>query len=174
MALLLPLILAADAPAKPVVPLASSPELGKAEGKCRAGESGPAFLVDVIGLKDRTGKLKLEVYPNNDTDFLMDDNVLVYQGKAFRRVEEETPASGAVQLCVRVPGPGPYSIMLLHDRDNNRKFGWWVDGIGFASNPRLGWHKPKAAATKAVAGNGPTHISITMNYRNGLGMSPIN
>jgi hypothetical protein len=63
--------------------------------------------------------------------------------------------------------------MLLHDRDNNRKFGWWVDGIGFASNPRLGWHKPKAAATKAVAGNGPTHVSITLNYRNGLGMSPI-
>jgi hypothetical protein len=55
MALLLPLILAAEAPAKPVVPLASTPELGKAEGKCRPGESGPAFLVDVVGLKDRTG-----------------------------------------------------------------------------------------------------------------------
>lgn len=103
MALLLPLILAAEAPAKPAVPLASTPELGKAEGKCRPGESGPAFLVDVVGLKDRTGKLKLEVYPNNDADFLMDDNVLVYQAKTFRRVEEETPASGAVQLCVRVP-----------------------------------------------------------------------
>jgi hypothetical protein len=38
MALLLPLILAAEAPAKPVVPLASTPELGKAEGKCRPGE----------------------------------------------------------------------------------------------------------------------------------------
>jgi hypothetical protein len=70
----------------------------------------------VVGLKDRTGKLKLEVYPNNDSDFLMDDNVLVYQGKAFRRFEEETPASGNVQICIRVPSAGPYSIMLLHDR----------------------------------------------------------
>jgi uncharacterized protein (DUF2141 family) len=40
-------------------------------------------MVEVAGLKDRTGKLKLEVYPDNDADFLMDDNVLVYQGKTF-------------------------------------------------------------------------------------------
>jgi uncharacterized protein (DUF2141 family) len=170
---LLPLF-AADAPAKPVVPLPSSPELGKAEGKCHAGEAGPALLVDVSGLKDRVGKLKLEVYPSNDTDFLMDDNVLIFQGKTFRRVEEDVPQSGPVQLCVRVPGPGQYSVTLLHDRDSNRKFGWWVDGIGFGANPTLGWHKPKAAATRVTAGPGLSHITIVLNYRNGLGVSPIN
>ena len=67
----------------------------------------------------------------------------------------------------------PYSVTVLHDRDSNRKFGMWVDGIGFGGNPRLGWHKPKAAVTRVNAGNGPTHITIVMNYRNGLGMSPI-
>lgn len=174
MPLLLPLMLAAEAPAKPAVPLASTPELGKAEGKCRAGESGPSLMVEVVGLKDRTGRLKLEVYPDNDADFLMDDNVLVYQGKTFRRVEEAVPpGTGSVNLCVRVPGPGSYSVMVLHDRDGNRKFGWWVDGIGFGSNPRLGWHKPKAAAARITAGNGPTPIRIVLNYRNGLGVSPI-
>ncbi|HWU03102.1 MAG TPA: DUF2141 domain-containing protein, partial [Novosphingobium sp.] len=127
----------------------------------------------VVGLKDRKGKLKLEVYPNNDTDFLMDDNVLVYQGKTFRRVEEDVPQSGNVTLCARIPGPGTYSVMLLHDRDGNRKFGWWVDGIGFGSNPRLGWHKPKAAATRVVAGAGITHTNIVLNYRSGLGVAPI-
>ena len=169
---LLPLI-AAEAPAKPAVPLASSPELGKAEGRCRAGEQGPALLVEVVGLKDRAGRLKLEVYPSNDTDFLMDDNVLVYQGKTFRRVEEPTPKGGPVEMCVRVPGPGAYSVTLLHDRDSNRKFGWTIDGIGFASNPRLSWHKPKAAATRVIAGAGITHLRIVLNYRDGLGMSPI-
>ena len=36
-------------------------ELGKAEGRCRPGEPGPALLVSALGLKDRSGNLKLEV-----------------------------------------------------------------------------------------------------------------
>ncbi len=151
----------------------TSPELGKAEGRCRPGEAGPSFLVNVKGLKDRTGLLKLEVYPSNDTDFLQDDNILINAGKTFRRVEVAPPASGDAQLCVRLPGPGTYSVSLLHDRDSNRKFGWRIDGIGFGSNPRLGWSKPKAAKTRALAGGGPTRIEIVMNYRRGLGMSPL-
>lgn len=153
--------------------LPSTPDLGKAEGLCRAGESGSSFEVKVEGLKDRKGKLKLEVYPANDRDFLADDNVLVGAGKTFRRVEEPVPASGPVRLCVRVPGPGTYAISLLHDRDDNRKFKWTVDGIGFAGNPRLGWGKPKAASASAKAANGQTSLSIVLNYRSGLGVAPV-
>lgn len=162
-------LLAAAAP----VTLRSTPDLGKAEGRCRAGESGPAFLVEVQGLKDRTGNLKLEVYPANDRDFLADDNLLVAAGKTFRRVEVAVPASGNPTLCVRLPGPGRYGVTVLHDRDSNRKFGWRVDGIGFASNPRLGLGKPKAANASATAGNSPTRIEIVMNYQRGLGMRPL-
>ena len=151
----------------------TGPELGKAEGQCRPNEQGPAFLVDVVGLKDRTGMLKLEVYPSNNTDFLQDDNILLNAGKVFRRVEIEVPQSGNVTMCVRVPGPGAYSLSLLHDRDRNRKFGWTVDRIGFASNPRLGWSKPKAEATRAMASGGVTRIRIVMNYRHGLGVAPL-
>ena len=151
----------------------TSPELGKTEGRCNAGEQGSAFLVRVGGLKDRTGVLKLEVYPANDADFLQDDNILINAGKTFRRVEVPVPASGDAELCIRVPGPGAYSVTVLHDRDSNRKFGWTVDGIGFAGNPKLGWSKPKAAKARAVAGNGPTRIDIVLNYRRGLGMSPL-
>ena len=161
------------APAKEVVPLPSTPDLGKAEGRCRAGEQGPALLVDVVGLKDRAGRLKLEVYPSNDADFLQDDNILIYHGKTFRRVEEDTPKSGAVSLCVRVPGPGAYSVMLLHDRNSDRKFQWSSDGVAFGGNPHLGWHKPKSAAARVNAGPGLTRISLVLNYFHGLGMSPI-
>src|SRR5689334_8360802 len=103
--------------------LRSSPDLGKAEGRCRPGESGPSFLVDVAGLKDRRGLLKLELYPANDDDFLEDDNVLLNHGKTFRRVEVAVPQSGPVTLCIRAPGPGLYALSLLHDRDANHKFG---------------------------------------------------
>ena len=142
-------LLVANGPA-----LRSTPDLGKAEGRCRAGESGPALMVEAVGLKDRTGNLKLEVYPSNDKDFLADDNVLVAAGKVFRRVEVPTPDSGPAVLCVRIPGPGSYSVSLLHDRDTNRKFGWKIDGIGFSGNPKLGWSNPKAAKSRVVVTSG--------------------
>ena len=160
-------------PPKEVVPLPTSPELGKAEGRCRSGENGPALLVSVVGLKDRVGHLKLEVYPSNDADWLQDDNILLYHGKTFRRVEEPVPQSGTPTLCVRVPGPGPYSVMLLHDRNSDHKFSFRIDGVGFGGNPRMGWGKPRAAAARVVAGSGLTRISIVLNYFHGLGMSPI-
>lgn len=146
----------------------SSPELGKAEGQCRAGEHGPAFMVDVKGLKDRRGRLKLELYPSNDDDFLADDNVLLSAGKTFRRVEIAVPPAGAVSLCIRAPAPGSYALSLMHDRNGDRKFALSTDGIGFAGNPRLGFSKPRAAAASATVGTGPARISITMNYRKGL------
>lgn len=151
----------------------STPDLGKAEGQCRPNEPGPALLVDVIGLKDRKGNLKLEVYPANNHDFLQDDNILVSEGKVFRRVEVPVPPAGPVELCIRVPRPGPYSVMLLHDRDRNRKFGWTEDGVGFAGNPHLGWSKPKAKHAEVIAGSGLTKVPIVLNYRHGLGMAPL-
>jgi uncharacterized protein (DUF2141 family) len=148
--------------------LPSAPDLGKAAGRCRAHENGPAFLVSIEGLKDTRGLLKLEVYPDNDSDFLADDNKLIAAGKVFRRVEMPVPAAGPAQMCIRVPHAGRYAVSLLHDRDSNRKFGLSSDGIGFAGNPKLGWSKPPADAASANAGSGPTPITIVMNYRHGL------
>ncbi|MFC3174297.1 DUF2141 domain-containing protein [Novosphingobium bradum] len=155
------------APAGAIIP--STPDLGKAEGRCRSGEAGPALLVRIDGLKDHNGNLKLEVYPANDKDFLQDDNILVAEGKVFRRVEQPVGAGNPVELCVRIPGPGTYAVSVLHDRDGNRKFGLSVDGIGFSGNPRLGVSKPKASrASVVVTAAGLSRITVVMNYRSGL------
>ena len=155
--------------------LQTGPDLGKAEGRCRANEQGPAFIVSVVGLKDRTGNLKLEVYPANEEDYLQDDNILLNAGKTFRRVEVPVPAGETPELCIRVPGPGRYSVVLLHDRDRNHRFNWQRDGVGFASNPSLGMSQPEWNETVATAGSGRTRISITLNYLRGLrGMQPLN
>jgi uncharacterized protein (DUF2141 family) len=152
----------------------SSPDLGRAEARCRAGERGPAVLVTVTGLKDRKGLLRAELYPPEDPDFLNDDNILVMEGKTFRRLEEPLPESGPVMLCLRVPGPGNYTMSVLHDRDSNRRFGFSSDGIGFPGNPELGFSKPKAAAARFIAGPGLTSISVRLNYRHGLfGFGPL-
>src|SRR3546814_8974614 len=57
-------------------PVTPSPTLGKAEAACRPKETGPALIVHVVGLKDRKGLVRAEVYPANDADFLQDDAIL--------------------------------------------------------------------------------------------------
>jgi len=154
------------------VSLPSSPDLGMAAGRCRTPEAGPAFLVDVVGFKDRAGRLKLELYPANDHDFLADDNVLVAAGKAFARVEVPTPAEGNVRLCIRAPRAGRYALSLLHDRNGNRRFDLSSDGVGFAGNPKIGWGKPAASRASADVGEEPRQLTIVLNYRHGLGVRP--
>jgi uncharacterized protein (DUF2141 family) len=146
----------------------SRPWLGVAEGRCRPGESGPAFMIDVTGLKDRKGLIRAELYPANDRDFLADDNILIAAGKPFRRVERLVPQSGPVELCIRAPAPGTYALSLLHDRDGNRKFGLSTDGIAFPGNPRIGLGKPRASEASAEVGTGIRRVTVRMNYRRGL------
>lgn len=147
-------------------------DLGKAAGACHPGEPETALLVEVVGLRDRTGLLKLEVYPPDDNDFLDDDRHLLAEGKTFRRVETRMPPSGPVRLCVRLPHPGRYAVSLLHDRNGDHRFNLSLDGVGFAGNPVLGWSKPKARMVSADAAGGLTPIRIVMNYRHGFAMRP--
>jgi uncharacterized protein (DUF2141 family) len=151
----------------------STAALGKHEGVCRPNEPGPAVLLAITGFKDRSGLLRAELYPAVDGDFLADDNVLLSQGKTFARVDIPVPASGPVELCIRVPRPGRYALSLLHDRNGNLKFDLSVDGIGFPGNPKLGWSKPGADKAAFQAGPGLTPLSIRLNYLRGLGMRPL-
>jgi uncharacterized protein (DUF2141 family) len=145
-----------------------NPSLGKAAAACRPNEPGPALLITAEGLKDRRGMLRAELYPDNDTDFLQDDAILVNQGKTFRRVDLGLTASGPTTLCMRVPAAGRYAMSLLHDRDHNLKFSLFSDGIGFSGNPKLTRSKPKAASAMVVAGPSLTRIVITLNYLHGF------
>lgn len=54
--------------------------LGSDAAACSAG-GGSAILVQVTGLKDRKGRIKLELYPATEADFLKDDDNLVAEGK---------------------------------------------------------------------------------------------
>ena len=151
----------------------STSDLGTIEGRCRRGETGPAIMIEVVGLRDRRGLLRLELYPANDDDFLADDNVLIAAGKSFARVDAPLPEAGPIRLCIRAPRPGSYALALLHDRNANRRFDLSGDGVGFPGNPRLGWSRPRAARATLLVGAGITHAEIRLNYRRGLTMRPL-
>ncbi|MES3100203.1 DUF2141 domain-containing protein [Sphingomonas faeni] len=142
--------------------------LGSDAAACRPRE-GPAIAVELTGLKDRTGELKLELYPGEEVDFLKDDRVLIAAGKTFRRVVVPTPLTGSPILCIRVPRPGRYALLLTHNRDGKNKFSVWSDGAGFASNVKLGRSRPKVGQALVEVGAGVTTVRITVQYLRGLG-----
>jgi uncharacterized protein (DUF2141 family) len=149
-------------------PAAAQGILGSDAAACRASE-GPAIQVDVAGLKDRKGELKLELYPDTETDFLKPDRDLIAAGKTFRRIAVPTPAAGAVALCMRVPRPGRYALLLVHNRDGKNKFSFWSDGAGFPGNVRLGRARPRVGQALIDVGAGITVTHIRLQYLRGLG-----
>ena len=138
------------------------------DGSC-ALPGGPRVYVNVEGLKDRSGRLKVELYPANEADFLKDDRDLVQEGKPFRRVWAPMPASGPVTICIRAPSAGQWALLFTHDRDGKNKFNFWQDGAGFPSNQRLGRSRPKLRqALLNVSPNGGA-VTVRAQYLRGLG-----
>ena len=135
--------------------------------------ASPSVRVNVTGLKDRSGRLKLELYPANEEDFLKDDTKLKNEGKFFARLWTQTPQNGAVTLCIRAPRPGRYALLFTHDRDGKNKFNFWRDGAGFASNRKLGRSRPQLKEAVINVGSGVTTIGIHAQYLRGLsGFAP--
>jgi len=135
---------------------------------------GPAIQANIAGLKDRSGRLKLELYPATEEDFLRNDTLLVKEGKVFHRIWADTPASGGVSLCIKVPKAGRYALFFTHDRDGKNKFNFWRDGGGVPGNVRIGAARPKLATATIEVGGGVTTATIRAQYLRGLsGLGPI-
>ena len=142
--------------------------LGSDAAACNPG-GGPAILAQIAGLKDRKGRIKLELYPANEADFLADDSVLLAAGKVFRRVWTTIPPSGQVQVCIRVPRPGRYALLVTHDRDGRNKFNFFADGAGFPGEGKLGMSRPKVERAIVDVGAATVERVVRMQYLRGLG-----
>ncbi len=146
---------------------------GQDAAACAEGD-GPAIQASITGLKDRSGRTKLELYPATEDDFLKDDTRLLAEGKTFRRVWAAVPPSGPVVMCIKVPKPGRYALFFTHDRDGKNKFNFWRDGGGVPSNVRIGAARPKLGTATIDVGAGITATTIRVQYLRGLsGLGPI-
>ncbi|MFT8736385.1 MAG: DUF2141 domain-containing protein [Zymomonas mobilis] len=138
------------------------------EVMCRPNEKGPALVVQAVGLKDRKGLLRIDLYPPTEDDFMADEEELSAQNKIFRRQEMVIPKSGPIKICVRVPKTGVYAVILTHDRDANHRVTVSDDGVGIPINPPHLMHEPRVQESLVTIGAGVTTIPVRFNYRRGL------
>lgn len=126
--------------------------------KCNAGD-GPAVLVQVRGVKEASGRIRVQSYPATGGAWLA-------KGRWLHRVESRANA-GAMTFCVPVPAEGKYGIAVRHDRNANGKTDISQDGGGFSNNPSiniLNLGKPAVNKVAFHAGPGVTRITVNLRY----------
>lgn len=139
-------------------------------GGC-AGQQGVPIQVSLTGLKDRKGRLKLDLYPASEADFLRPGAQLLREGKVYRRVFAVPPAAGPVTLCIAAPSAGRYAVVFTHDRDGkgDDSFSIWSDGAGYVGAQKMGRGKPKLAPSIVEVGPGGANVTIRVQYLRGIG-----
>ena len=152
------------------VPGEAQANLGPDAAACAAG-NGPAALVRVLGLKSRTGKVRVRTFDGANSKAWFDKK------KSLRRTEISVPASGAVEICMPVPKAGGYVMDIRHDTNGNGDSDR-ADGVGASGNPHISLFdvmigkKPPANKIVVQVGNGITPVSITVKYLQGGSFKP--
>jgi uncharacterized protein (DUF2141 family) len=145
--------------------LADPRESSPNDPTCRIGGK-PAALVHVAGLKNGSGKVRVQAYGPGGATFLD-------KGAWAGRVDVPLGGRRALDVCLPLPAAGTYAIIVRHDANANKKSDW-NDGAGFSRNPRLSLtSKPSFAQTAIRVGNDAARFRVVMNYRAGFSVGPI-
>ena len=141
-------------------------QLGADAGACRAGQ--PSILVNVIGLSQRTGNIRVALYGNPST--------FLERGQTMRTINVPVTPGGPMRVCIAVPRPGRYAIAVRHDVDGDNARGDWSDGGGFSRNPRLSLLHLRPSFGDVAVNVGPSvlGVNVVLNYRYGLSIRPAN
>ncbi|MBO6503954.1 MAG: DUF2141 domain-containing protein [Kordiimonadaceae bacterium] len=127
------------------------------EGACVV-EAGQALLqVNVQGLQNTEGRVRAQIYSSDPEEFL---------GKGKKLVRVDMPIDGADEptLCVPLPEPGTYALVVLHDKNANGKADFFTEGFGFSNNPKLSLGPPDADEVMFVADAGLSQHDIQLSY----------
>lgn len=138
--------------------------IGPDAAVCNAG-NGPAILVRVEGLKDRVGPVRVRTFGGSPSTYFD-------KKKTLKRVELTPPASGPVEICMAVPGPGVYAVDIRHDVNRNGDTDK-SDGAGASGNPKISLfdilfgNRPSPQKVAVRVSNGVTPITIQVKYLQG-------
>jgi len=127
---------------------------------CAPGK-GPAVRIAVSGLKSGEGNVFARVYPARSSDWL--------KSKRYLLRVDAIPKAGSMTVCVPLPAPGDYAIVVQHDANGNRKTDFSTDGAGMSNNPKINKflgipRPPSVEKARFTAGQGITRMAIAIQY----------
>lgn len=135
---------------------------------CRAGASGTAALIRVVGFKEGTGRVRVQSYSGSSN--------WLESGEWLHRIDIPVRTQGRdMTVCLPLPGPGSYGIAVRHDINGNGRSDR-RDGGGFSGNPNISFPfnmEPNYSAVSFRANEGVNRLNIVLNYLQGTSVEPI-
>jgi len=124
---------------------------------CEAGAGNAALFVEVRNIKSKEGNLRAQIYSSDPEEFLE-------KGKKLVRVDVPVVLENEQSVCVPVPAPGVYALVIMHDKNANGKADFFSEGFGFANNPKLGFGPPDGEKVMIKIPEGVSKTSVTLKY----------
>ena len=123
---------------------------------CEEAKSPQELMVHVDGIKDDEGNIRVQLYDDNPDHFL---------AKGWKLYRRDVPITGdTMDVCVPIPKPGTYALVVIHDENKNGKFDVFSEGFGFSNNPKIRFSAPDYEQAAFEIKPGVTTIDIQMKY----------
>lgn len=121
-------------------------------------EAGQAALeVTVENLQTTEGQMRAQIYSSDPDEFLE-------KGKKLVRVDVPVETLEGPTICVPLPEPGTYAMVVMHDKNSNGKADFFSEGFGFSNNPKLSMAPPDGEDVMFVASAGVSKHNIELTY----------
>ena len=124
--------------------------------KALADKHGQAAFVHVRNIRSDEGNIRVEIYANNEDDFLKGD-------KRLNRIDVPS-VDYERNVCLVLPSSDKYALVVIHDRNANDKADFFTEGFGFSNNIKLKLAKPKLSDVAFQAEEGMNHMVIDLSY----------
>ncbi|MEM6681730.1 MAG: DUF2141 domain-containing protein [Pseudomonadota bacterium] len=133
---------------------------GVPDGACHDAHEGPMLHLQVDGLKKRIGQMRIELY-SDDPDLFLEGKGQIY------RYFTAIPNRRDDIICLTVPEPGNYGLLVIHDMDNDGSPNFFSDGFGLSTNPQLQLRRPQLSEALFRVESGVTDMQIKVLYATG-------
>ncbi|WP_262696296.1 DUF2141 domain-containing protein [Kordiimonas aquimaris] len=127
------------------------------DGSCIAPDGIAVISVSVDNIQVIEGNLRAQIYSGDPEEFLE-------KGKKLVRVDVPVVTTDTSTICVPLPAPGTYALVVMHDKNSNGKADFFSEGFGFSNNPKLSFGPPDAEDVMINVAPGVNEQSVTLNY----------
>lgn len=126
-------------------------------GQCFAEADSAVIAVTVENIQSVEGNLRAQIYSSKPEEFLE-------KGKKLVRVDVPVVSTDPSTICVPVPAPGTYALVVMHDKNGNGKADFFSEGFGFSNNPKLSLAPPDGEEVMFVATPGVSKQFVELTY----------
>jgi uncharacterized protein (DUF2141 family) len=127
---------------------------------CHGTPTPYRLLITTQGVKTNHGYLVANLYGSNHRRWLTENGWL--------NVVRDAAMPGDETMCLYLPGPGRYAVVMFHDANADGELNVGPlgpkEGYGFSNNVRPFLTPPSLNSALFTAGPGDTHITIRLHY----------